>query len=164
MNPDGSDQEQLTDIPGYDGGGFFSLDGQWICWRASRPQGKEFEDYRCLLGKNLIRPGKLEIYIVNLKDRQPIQLTDNGAANFAPYFHPGGKKVIFSSNLDSPKSHNFELYVVDIETRKIKRITYNPSFDGFPMFSYDGKKLVFASNRNGKVHGETNIFIADWKD
>ncbi|OWK27400.1 MAG: hypothetical protein US76_04180 [Parcubacteria group bacterium GW2011_GWA2_38_13b] len=164
MNPDGSDQEQLTDIPGYDGGGFFSLDGQWICWRASRPQGKEFEDYRCLLGKNLIRPGKLEIYIMNLKERKPIQLTNNGAANFAPYFHPNGKKVIFSSNLDSPKSHNFELYMVDIETRKIERITCNPSFDGFPMFSYDGKKLVFASNRNGKVHGETNIFIADWED
>lgn len=164
MNQDGSSQEQLTNIPGYDGGAFFSLDGEWIVWRASRPQGKEYEDYRCLLGKNLIRPGKLEIYIMNLKERKPIQLTNNGAANFAPYFHPNGKKVIFSSNLDSPKSHNFELYMVDVRTKEIERITHNPSFDGFPMFSRDGKKLVFASNRGGKQRGETNIFIADWVD
>ena len=164
MNPDGSNQEQLTNIPGYDGGAFFSLDGEWICWRASRPQGKEYDDYRCLLGKNLIRPGKLEIYIMNLGDREPIQLTDNGAANFAPYFHPSGKKVIFSSNLDSPKSHNFELYIIDIETRIVEGITRNSSFDGFPMFSHDGEKLVFASNRNGSKPGETNIFIVDWED
>jgi Tol biopolymer transport system component len=31
------------------------------------------------------------------------------------------------------------------------------------MFSHDGKRLVFASNRNGKVRGETNVFIADWQ-
>jgi TolB protein len=31
------------------------------------------------------------------------------------------------------------------------------------MFSPDGRKLVWASNRNGRVQGETNIFIADWR-
>jgi Tol biopolymer transport system component len=30
------------------------------------------------------------------------------------------------------------------------------------MFSHDGRQLVFASNRNGKVRGETNVFIADF--
>jgi len=162
MNPDGSGVEQLTDIPGYDGGAFFSLDGEWICWRASRPQGEELKDYTSLLKNGLIRPSKLEIFVMNLKDRKPIQLTFNGSANFGPYFHPSGEKVIFVSNTDDPKKRNFEMYMVDVKTKEVERLTYNPTFDGFPMFSHDGKKLVFASNRNNSRPHETNIFIADW--
>lgn len=164
MDPDGSNVEQLTDMPGYDGGAFFSLDGEWICWRASRPEGDELEDYQTLLADGLIRPSKLEIYIMNLTEREPIQLTNNGAANFGPYFHPSGDKVIFVSNMDDPKKRNFELYMVDVKSKEVERLTYNPTFDGFPMFSHDGKKLVFASNRDNAAPNETNIFICDWID
>jgi Tol biopolymer transport system component len=163
MNPDGSGVEQITDEPGYDGGAFFSRDGQWIVWRASRPQGQALKDYRQLLNQGLIRPGKLEIYIMNLKDRKPIQLTDNGAANFGPYWHPDGKHIIFSSNMHDPKGRDFDLFLINVDTREIEKITHYSGFDGFPMFSHDGKKLVFASNRNGKVRGETNVFIANWR-
>jgi len=162
MNPDGSDVQQLTDQPGYDGGAFFSLDGEWLVWRASRPTGKALQDYQSLLKKGLIRPGKLELYIMNLDKRQPLQLTDNGAANFGPYWHPDGRHIIFSSNMDDPEGRNFDLYMIDIDSRDIQRITNYEGFDGFPMFSHDGRHLVFASNRLGKVRGETNVFIADF--
>ncbi|KAA3630747.1 MAG: hypothetical protein DWP97_14605 [Calditrichaeota bacterium] len=162
MNPDGSGVEQITDMPGYDGGAFFSIDGEWIVWRASRPEGEALAEYQALLADGLIRPNKLEIFIMNLTDREPIQLTSNGRANFGPYFHPDMKKVIFVSNMDDPKGRNFELYTVSVETKEVERITYNDTFDGFPMFSHDGKKLVFASNRDNKVRGETNVFITDW--
>lgn len=162
MNPDGSNVEQLTDMPGYDGGAFFSFDGKWICWRASRPAGDDLADYQSLLKEGLIRPSKLEIYVMNLEERKPIQLTDNGKANFGPYFHPDGKHIIFCSNMDDERGRKFNLYMVNIETKEIEQITHNETFDGFPMFSHNGIKLVFASNRNNKVRGETNIFIADW--
>ena len=163
MNPDGSGVEQLTDQAGYDGGAFFSLDGEWIVWRASRPTGKALQDYQALLADGLIRPGKLELFIMNLSERKPIQITDNGAANFGPYWHPDGVHIIFSSNMNDPKGRNFDLYLINIHSRETERITTYDGFDGFPMFSHDGKTLVFASNRFGKVKGETNIFIADWK-
>lgn len=164
MNADGSNVEQLTNTPGYDGGAFYSFDGEWIVWRASRPTGDSLKEFQALLADGLVRPRDLEIYIMNLKDRKPIQLTSNGAANFGPFFHPDGKRVIFSSNVNDPKGRNFDLFMVDVTTKKIEQVTFNETFDGFPMFSHDGKKLVFASNRNGKVRGETNIFIADWID
>jgi Tol biopolymer transport system component len=163
MNPDGRGVEQLTDEPGYDGGAFFSRDGKWIVWRASRPTGERLADYRSLLVKGLVRPSKLEIFIMNLEERKPIQLTDNGAANFAPYWHPEGRRVIFVSNMADPRGRDFDLYLIEVETREIERVTHFPGFDGFPMFSHDGKQLVFASNRNNKVRGETNVFIADWR-
>ena len=162
MDPDGSNVEQLTFAPGYDGGGFFSRDGKWIVWRASRPKGDDLREYRELLADGLIRPSHLEIYIMNLEDRKPIQLTDNGAANFGPYWHPDGTHIIFASNMHDPASRDFNLYLINKDTREIEQVTYYPDFDGFPMFSYDGTKLVFASNRDGTVRGETNIFIADW--
>ncbi|MDH3937555.1 MAG: hypothetical protein OEV68_09500, partial [candidate division Zixibacteria bacterium] len=163
MNPDGSGVEQLTDAPGYDGGAFFSFDGQWICYRASRPEGESMADYQRLLKQHLIRPSKLDLYIMNLADRKPIRLTDNSAANFGPYFHPDGKHIIFCSNLhDQETRRRFDLFLIDIETKEIRQVTHNQTFDGFPMFSHDGTKLVFASNRDNKVRGETNVFIADW--
>ncbi len=163
MNPDGSGVEQLTFAAGYDGGAFFSLDGEWLVWRASRPQGQELADYRALLEKGLVRPGRLELYIMNLEKREPVRITANGAANFGPYWHPDGRHIIFSSNMHDPQGRNFDLYLVDIETRDIERVTHYDGFDGFPMFSHDGKQLVFASNRHGKETGETNVFIADWQ-
>lgn len=164
MNPDGSGVEQLTDVPGYDGGAFFSPDGEWIVWRASRPTGEALKDYRALLADGLIRPGRLDLYIMNLKERKPIRLTDNGAANFAPYWHPDGRHIIFSSNLHNPQARNFDLFLIDIHSRAIERVTWYDGFDGFPMFSPDGRQLVFASNRFGKARGETNVFIADWRE
>ena len=41
MNPDGSDVQRLTTEFGYDGGAFYSRDGEKIVWRASRPQTDE---------------------------------------------------------------------------------------------------------------------------
>jgi TolB protein len=163
MSPDGSGVEQLTFTAGYDGGAFFSRDGKWIVWRASRPQGEALADYRRLLAQGLVRPRALELYIMSLEERKPIQLTDNGAANFGPYWHPDGRHIIFSSNLHDLKGRDFDLYLIDVQTREIERVTSFPGFDGFPMFSHDGRKLVFASNRNNAVRGETNVFIADWR-
>ena len=163
MSPDGTSVEQLTDEPGYDGGAFFSRDGKWIVWRASRPTGDPLADYKALLARGLVRPSRLEIFIMNLEERKPIQLTDNGAANFGPYWHPDGRHVIFVSNMADPEGRDFDLYLIDVETREVERVTHFPGFDGFPMFSHDGKQLVFASNRNNKVRGETNVFIADWR-
>ncbi|MGF1615860.1 MAG: hypothetical protein ACFCVA_18680 [Gammaproteobacteria bacterium] len=163
MNSDGSGVDQLTDAPGYDGGAFFSLDCNWLVWRASRPQGKELRAYRARLADGLVGPGNLEIDIMNLGHREPIRLTDNGANDFAPYWHPKGQHIIFASNLHDPEGRDFDLYRLHVATGTLERITRYPGFDGFPMFSRDGKKLVFASNRHGRIKGETNIFIADWQ-
>jgi len=165
MNGDGSNVRRLTSTPGYDGGAFFSPDGRRIVWRASRPQpGTELDDYRSLLAQGLIRPGRLEIFVADSDGKNARQLTDNGAANFCPYFHPGGRKVIFVSNLGDPGKRNFEIYLVDIETKAIEQVTFEETFDGFPMFSFDGKMLAFASNRGAEREGETNVFVAEWED
>ncbi len=163
MNVDGSGVRRLTSTPGYDGGPFFSPDGKHIVYRAHHPQTPEaLKEYQELLKENLIRPSQLDIYVMNADGSNPRQITNNGAANFAPFFHPGGKKIIFTSNLADPKRRNFDLFLIDLDGTNQERVTFCDDFDGFPMFSPDGKKLVFCSNRNAAVPRQTNVFIADW--
>lgn len=165
MNADGSEVRRLTDELGYDGGPFFSADGSKIVYRAHHPKDpQEIADYKALLSENLIRPGNLEIWVMNADGSHKRQITANGAANFAPFWHPDGRRIIFASNMADPKGRNFDLYMVNEDGSGLERITYHPEFDGFPMFSSDGKKLVWASNRNNQRPGETNIFLADWVD
>jgi TolB protein len=163
MDPDGRNVKRLTSEVGYDGGPFWSYDSKWIVFRAHHPGAeKEVADYKSLLKENLIRPTTLEIWVMKADGTGKRQITSNGKANFAPYFFPDGKRIIFASNQHDPKGRDFDIYAVNVDGTGLERITYNESFDGFPMFSPDGKKIVFASNRNGKAPNETNVFIADW--
>jgi TolB protein len=165
MRLDGSGLTRLTSTPGYDGGAFFSADGKRIVWRASRPAaGSELDDYRALLARKLVRPGRLELWVMNADGTDARQVTSLGAASFAPFFHPDGRRIVFASNVRDPRGPNFDLYIVNDDGTGLERLTTYDGFDGFPMFSPDGRKLVFASNRNGKRLGETNVFIADWAD
>lgn len=163
MDANGRNVRRLTNEVGYDGGPFYSRDGKQIVYRAYHPQSeKDKADYQSLLKANLIRPTTLEIWVMSADGSNKRQITRNGKANFAPYFFPDGKRIIFASNMDDPKGRNFDLYTINVDGSGLERITDNDTFDGFPMFSPDGKKLVFASNRNAKERGETNVFIADW--
>jgi TolB protein len=164
MNTDGSGVKRITSTPGYDGGAFFSPDSRRLCFRASRPQGKDLEAYRELLSQDLVEPSALEIFVCDADGGSLRQVTKNGAANFCPFFHPSGRKLIYASNQGDPRGYNFDLYLVDLETGAEERVTTDPTFDAFPMFSPDGKKLVWGSNRKpdpGKER-DTNIWIADW--
>jgi TolB protein len=163
MDSKGRHVRRLTNELGYDGGPFWSYDGKQIVYRAYHPQTEnEKADYVGLLKQNLIRPTILEIWVMNADGSNKRQVTRNGKANFAPYFFPDGKRIIFASNMDDAKGRNFDLYQINVDGSGLERITFNETFDGFPMFSPDGKKLVFASNRNAKARGDTNVFIADW--
>lgn len=167
MNPDGSDVRQLTNEPGYDGGPFFSPDGSKIVYRARYPESdEELADYQALLADGLVRPSVLDIYVMDADGSNRVRLTDNGAANFAPFFHPSGEKVIFASNLneDDPRSRNFDLFLVNLDGTGLEQVTFSDEFESFPMFSPDGRYLVFGSNRHGSHEGNTNIFIAEWLD
>ncbi len=163
MHADGSNVKRLTNRPGPDGGPFFSWDGKRVAFRGRLlPAGTELDEYQSLLKEGLWRPTSLELFVMDRDGANLTQVTKLGGANFAPSWHPDGKRLIFASNIHDPKGRDFDLYLVNLDGTALERVTFNGTFDGFPMFSPDGKRLVFASNRNAKAEGETNVFIADW--
>jgi len=163
MNVDGTNVRRLTHELGYDGGAFYSPDGQWIVYRSFHPQtAQDSTEYRTLIEQNTVKPTRMEIWMMRADGSAKRQVTNLGGANFAPYFHPDGKRILFASNYKNPRSRNFDLYLVNVDGTGLEQVTTSSEFDSFAMFSPDGTKLVWASNRHGKVQGETNIFIADW--
>jgi len=163
MNADGSGVKRLTRQKGYDGGPFFSSDGKMIVYRAFHPtDAKEIEEYEKNIAMKQVVGGRLDLFVMKSDGSDQRQVTNNGASNFCPFFHPSGNQIIFSSNLHAPGGREFNLYLINTDSTGFERITFHPGFDAFPMFSPDGKKLVFVSNRNAKEPGEFNIFLADW--
>ena len=142
MNADGSDQTRLTNAPGYDGGPFFTPDGQHIVWRHFTPDGSQ-----------------ADIYTMQIDGSNVRRLTDFKSMSWAPYFHPSGAYVIFASN--KLGFSNFELYLVDGRGRhEPVRVTTTDGFDGLPVFSPGGNRLCWTSNRNGQKVSQ--LYLADW--
>jgi dipeptidyl aminopeptidase/acylaminoacyl peptidase len=142
-----------------------SADGKKLVFRSSRPTTEEeVKEYKELLAQGLVAPTKMEIYTCNVDGSDLKQITNLGKANWAPYFHPNGKKIIFSSNHHSQKGYDFQLFSVNIDGTGVEQITNESMFNAFPMFSPDGKKLIFSSNRKNHGTRDTNLFIADWVD
>jgi TolB protein len=171
MNVDGTDVRRLTDRTGYDGGPWFSPDGSKIVWRAWYPEtDEEKARWKDCMEKDYIVAMPLDLWVMDSDGSNKRLLLRNGATNFAPSWHPGGKRIIFASNKDDWREdirqygHNFELYLINQDGTGLERVTFNRVFDSFPMFSPDGKKLVWASNRDPKKPHQTDIFIADWVD
>lgn len=164
MDLDGGNVRQLTDTPGYDGGPFFSPDGSMIVYRASRPEGDQLAEYQALLAEGMIRPGRLEIYVMNADGTDQRRVTDLGSGTFAPFFHPSGEKILFSSNYPDPRGREFDLWMINLDGSGLEQVTFAAGFDGFPMFSPDGEHLVFGSNRHNSNPGDTNVFVTRWQD
>ena len=134
--------KRLTNVPGYDGGPFFSPDGKRIIWRRFDTTG-------------LIA----DVWTMNPDGSDQRQITDFGAMSWAPYIHPSGKYIVFSSN--KLGFENFELFLVDIDgTKEPVRVTYSDGFDGLPVPSPDGTRLAWTSSRGGGREGQ--IYLAQW--
>ncbi len=165
MNIDGTGLHQVTHELGYDGGAFFSPDSKKLVFRASRPKTEEeVKTYKELLSQGLVQPTHMEIFTCNVDGSDLRQITNLGGANWAPFFHPSGEKILFSSNFKSVGKGRprFNIYSVNLDGTGLEQITYDDIFDAFIIFSPDGKKVAFSSNRHNGGGHDTNVFVADW--
>lgn len=151
-------QVPIAGASGYDGGPFFSPDGWRVCYRSDRR------------GDDLLQIFVAELaldYAGNILgvDRE-FQLTDNVHVNWAPFWHPGGRHLVYTT---SELGHeNYEVFLIDADagddtrptrygTRK-RRVTHADGFDGLPAFNADGSWMLWTSQRS--ADGSSQVFAA----
>ncbi len=166
MNVDGTDLRRVTRRRSYTGGAFFSPDGSHLVYRSLYPSNRTDETMldRMLVERSLI-PYKgmtIEIYLAKADGSDERAITKTGRVNFAPTFHPDGKRVLFTSDLGAKHPGGYNLFLVNVDGTGLEQVTSHQGFDGFPHFSPDGKRLVWISDRNAKRPRELNVFVARW--
>ena len=124
----------------YNGGPFFSPNGDWIVFRADRQQ------------KDL-----LQLYLIRPDGSEERQLTSDQHVNWAPYWHPNGRVIAYTTSKHGHRA--YQIYLIDIETNLEYRLTCSATFEGLPSFSADGKQITWTSKRGD---GTAQVFIADF--
>ena len=122
MNPNGTNQVNLTQNPADDSDPALSRNGRNIAFVSGRD-------------------GNLEIYVMNTVGAFQTRITNNAADDFDPVFSPDGSKIAFTSSRDG----NDEIYIMNVDGTNVVRLTTNPGEDVQPTFSPDGTRIIFAS-------------------
>ena len=144
MNADGSAVKQLTNQPGYDGGPFFSPDGQWIAYRTDR------------LEKDM-----LQIHVMRADGSHDTALTSGQGVRWAPFWHPTKPWLIWTGadHSDPTQRPNYDLWIARYEAGQSDgepmlrcgaplRLTDHPGADVLPAFSPDGTLLMWTASRD----------------
>jgi len=144
MDPDGSNQKQITFTPDWqEGGALYLPDNKTIITRA----WKKSEEGN--------RGRSMQLFTLNEDGSNLKQITFEEGTHWAPSPAPDGIHVFYVKLLPP---HNFEIFLMNLKTLEEKQITNNPAFDGFPTISPDGKLVAFSSSRGGKP-GERSLSL-----
>lgn len=151
---------KATGSAGYDGGPFFSPDGNRICYRSDRRGDDLLQVFVAELATDA------EGAIVGVA--REFQLTDNQHVNWAPYWHPNGRHLVYTT---SEMGHdNYEVFLIDADsgaesgttkygTRR-RRVTHADRFDGLPVFDAGGRRMMWTSQRG--ADGSSQVWVADF--
>ncbi len=155
----GGERVKVTGSDGYDGGPFWSPEGRRLCYRSDRR------------GDDL-----LQVFVAELAFdasgaltgvSREFQLTDNVHVNWAPFWHPNGRHLVYTT---SEMGHdNYEIFVIDADaggdgttrygTRR-RRITHAAKFDGLAVFDADGSHMMWTSQRS--ADRSSQVWMADF--
>ena len=129
MNPNGSEQTNISNNSAFDQEPSWSPDGTKIAFVSDRDD-----------------PYNIEIYVMDAVDgSNPTRLTDNPTGDVQPNWSPDGTKIAFVSDRDG----NAEIYVMDaVDGSGQTRLTNDYRPDYTPSWSPDGTKIAFNAYRD----------------
>jgi len=137
---------------GYDGGPFFSPDGRRICYRSDRAGN----DLLQVFVGDLALDGNGRVTGLAREH----QLTRNHHVNWAPFWHPDGKYLIYTTSELGHRNYEVFLIAADAEPGNQRRVTHAEGFDGLPVFNASGTYMMWTSQRD--EDDTSQIWLADF--
>lgn len=145
-NIDGSGQEQITKLEGWEPGGVQYIPGTHkLVFRAWPSAVQEANSKRPKGGHP--PPTPMTIFTINDDGTDLKQQTHDDGTNWAPFPAPDGEHYVFAKIFGG---RNYEIVLGKYDSPEQKRLTYNDAFDGFPSVSPDGKWISISSSRASK--------------
>jgi len=138
--PDGTDSQQLTTAPGFNGCPSYSRDGAQIAFCSNRT-------------------GTYRIWLMKADGSDQRQLATGPYEALFPRFQRDGRSVFFNADTRSPAGE--DIYVGAVSGGKATRLTGAPGDDEYPAVSPDGKTIAFVSHR---IQGKGQVWLMDSRD
>lgn len=149
MNPDGTEQRQLTYARGHSWGPRVSPDGSMFVFSSVAPG--EHTDHSAT-GGGTQGSGNHQIYLAAIDGSSILNLTAGSTAwNNAWTWSPDGSLITFASD----RHGNWELYTMEPDGGNVVRLTNTPENEGWPSWTPDGRYIIYASD----VSGTSEIYI-----
>jgi Tol biopolymer transport system component len=122
----------------------------------SSPTWSPNSDRICFAG--VTKSGFSDLYVVDLKTEELIQITDNLYQEKDPAWSPVKDEIAFASDQgEKGKEGALNLFKLDLPTKQIAQLTYGLAKDQTPSWSPDGKEIIFSSDRD-KTY---NLYLLD---
>jgi TolB protein len=129
MNPDGSNQQQLTDMAATSWYPSLSPDGETIVFSSNRT-------------------GVFDIWSMNTSGTNLRRLTENLGTNYSPSISPDGTRIVFTST--GPEDAHQNVWMMDVDGRNKEQIIFCEDCDSLdPEWSPDGSMISFSSSMGG---------------
>ncbi|MEM7756467.1 MAG: PDZ domain-containing protein [Planctomycetota bacterium] len=151
----------LISEPGYDGGPFFSPDGRFITYRSDRRGDDLLQIFVSEL--DLTSDGR----VTGIKGEY--QLTDDQHVNWAPYWTPDGRGLVYTTSRES--HFNYELFAIPFDPANPSarhepvRVTHADGFDGLGVIAPSGRHLLWTAQRGedtvNRGRASSQLWIAE---
>jgi TolB protein len=130
-NIDSGQQEVLGDFPGMTFAPRFSPDGNKVIMSLFTADGDN-----------------AEIYSMDLRTRNIVQLTNNPAIDTSPSFAPDGNRITFNSD----RGGSQQIYVMDADGSQVRRVSFGDGRYATPVWSPRGDLIAFTKMRRGRFY------------
>jgi TolB protein len=112
MDANGTNENRLTNRPGFDGGPTLSPDGSKIAF-----YGKAAD-------------GNYEIFLMDADGKNIINITEDALEDYSPSWSPDGKWIAYTNG----NSKNYDVWMIHLETKIKTRLTTQPKRDESPIW------------------------------